>query len=564
MKKALHLLFLLVMLLFGQTAMAEDYTFQEGENTLKENTSVKGTYTVKQTGKIIIETQHQNFSITCGSTTASEKTVYTDGGYNTRYDITANAGDVLNISTPFSYGNKLRITELGEGPIQIKVVAVTPKNGGIFSWNSSGMVTVQFNTPVTATGATLTYDGKSYSVDDFRVNSQFVSFNITNALDQAYSAGLTQGKAITIKITGITDLYDNTNKYAGSGNYTFPYKAPYQQGTMTSSTVNGQSIEVGMNDGYNFMSFYNPANNDGVFTFEFSNNVQSVEKVTVTMGNLDQSTTGKYYYEEMDDVKIQGNKIIVDARGKLRSLARMFPTVNMADETTDTEDRGYVDYSHINLALSNVQDVNGNFMRSPGQGTVGSYSYSFNYEEIVDDIAMDGANCAEGDNIKAGTRVELWISEQVQSFDGVKINIKVDNGQAPDEEGNPVYATGTINVPAGAIEVLESDPSVGTVIAFTIPELKAVVMEDGGAEEPVEKEYPAVDGQNYIVYLQVTTTNGLPHDLKIEFMNASTSAIQDINAQSAAKSSTAYNIAGQRINGNAKGIIIVDGKKMVK
>lgn len=553
---------LLIMMLCGQAVMAENYTFEEGENTLVLNVSVNGTYTVKQTGKIIIETMDQGFTITCGGVTVTPKTVYTDGGYNTRYDLQAQAGDVISITSSFCMNNKLRITELGEGQIQIKPVSITPAASTTFSWNTSGMVTVQFNTPITASSATVVYSGKSYSVDEFRVSNQFVSFNITNAINEAYSNGLTEGKPLQIRITGITDLYDNTNKYGGTGNYIFAYKAPHQQGTMTSAVVNGQNLQLGMNT-YTFQSFYATDSEDGIFTFEFSKPVQSIQNTTLTMGNLDQSTIGKYYYEELNDVvKIEGNKVTIDVRGKLRSLARMFPSVDMSQEVTDPEERGYVDYENISLAISNVIDENGNSMYSSAQGSVGSFSYTFRYNEIEDNIAMDGDGISEGDAVVCDQTIRLWVDQKVKSVNGIKVSYKVPQSVIEEEtaakgyalldepidgEDLPDYATVTVDLDMSSVSI-EDDPD-GCIVVFKIP-----------------SEMPnAVEEEQVRVVVDVTTTNGMPHDLVINFFyNAVPTAIDAITTAKPAAVNAAYNLAGQRVNDNAKGIIIMNGKKVLK
>lgn len=553
---------LLIMMLCGQAVMAENYTFEEGENALVLHVSVNGTYTVKQTGKIIIETMDQGFTITCGGVTATPKTVYTDGGYNTRYDLQAQAGDVISITSSFCMNNKLRITELGEGQIQIKTVSITPAASTTFSWNTSGMVTVQFNTPITASSATVVYGGKSYSVDGFRVSNQFVSFNITNAINEAYSNGLTEGKTLQIRITGITDLYDNTNKYGGTGNYIFAYKAPHQQGTMTSAVVNGQNLQLGMNT-YTFQSFYATDSEDGIFTFEFSKPVQSIQNATITMGNLDQSTIGKYYHEELNDVvKIEGNKVTIDVRGKLRSLARMFPSVDMSQEVTDPDERGYVDYENISLAISNVIDENGNSMYSSAQGSVGSFSYTFRYNEIEDNIAMDGDGISEGDAVVCDQTIRLWVDQKVKSVNGIKVSYKVPQAVIEEEtaakgyalldepidgEDLPDYATVTVDLDMSGVSI-EDDPD-GCIVVFKIP-----------------SEMPnAVEEEQVRVVVDVTTTNGMPHDLVINFFyNAVPTTIDAITTAKPVAVNAAYNLAGQRVNDNAKGLIIMNGKKVLK
>lgn len=68
----------------------------------------------------------------------------------------------------------------------------------------------------------------------------------------------------------------------------------------------------------------------------------------------------------------------------------------------------------------------------------------------------------------------------------------------------------------------------------------------------------------YKAYLPATAVTSLAKGLKIVFDNQTT-AISEVEANAAeTTNNAAYNMLGQRVNGNAKGIIIVNGKKYIK
>lgn len=68
----------------------------------------------------------------------------------------------------------------------------------------------------------------------------------------------------------------------------------------------------------------------------------------------------------------------------------------------------------------------------------------------------------------------------------------------------------------------------------------------------------------YKAYLPATEVTSLAKGLKIVFDNQAT-AISEVEANGAeATSNAAYNVLGQRVNANAKGIVIVNGKKYIK
>lgn len=68
----------------------------------------------------------------------------------------------------------------------------------------------------------------------------------------------------------------------------------------------------------------------------------------------------------------------------------------------------------------------------------------------------------------------------------------------------------------------------------------------------------------YKAYLPATEVTSLAKGLKIVFDNQAT-AISEVEANGAeVTSNAAYNVLGQRVNANAKGIVIVNGKKYIK
>lgn len=567
MKRLLCTLCAILSLVLAQSVAADTYVFNEGANSITSYKTVEATYTVKNDGKVSIYTQEAGFIVKCNGTQYEGIYNTSEGGYIFRYDVEAKANDVISIAISFAMSTSILITEHTDAVDKISVNSISPENDQTFNWNfTSGMVTVQFKQNIKLSSVKLNWNGNNYNVDDLRQGySQFVSFNITNAMDNAYVDGLVAGEPFTITLTGITDCENPDNVYGEDGTLVINYIAPHKQGVLEKASVGGTALSEGMNN-YNFRSYYADEDADGLFCFEFTTPVKSVDEVKLLMGNLDQSTSGKYYYEQVKNVKIDGNKLYIDARGTLRSLARMFPTINIEEYNKDPEDRGYVNTNVISLVLQYVLDTNDNTMRSDGQGTSSTYTYTFNYKEIEDNIAMDGdrdEDC-EGSIKNGGERIQLWIDQQLKRIDALNVYIKVDNGNLPDADGNPVYGTGVINIPVSDIQTISSSAVEGTVIGFTMPQLKAMAEDASVAGEGETKEYEAVAGETVRVVLQVTTENGLPHDLIINYLyKTNVSGIAEIVAP-ALNSKQAYNILGQPVNASAKGIIILNGKKMVK
>lgn len=541
MKRLLRLIMFIAIALNVQSAMAQT-KFTEGVNNVTPYASVNGTYTVVKAGLVTIETQERNFTVTCNNVEANVVTAYS-GAYTTRYDVLAKAGDVIHIYSSYYFGSVIRITEIGRNTLPVQLVSVTPSPDNTFSWSSSGMITVQFNKEVKSSGASVSWNGKNYGVSEFRASgSQFVSCNITDALNAAYDAGMKQGESFTVTFNDVVDPDDASNKYNDTGVLTIAYKAPYAQGRLVSAKAGTASLEVGNND-YNFLSYYSLDTEDGIFTFEFSENVGAKPEVSIRMGNVTEDANGKYYYELPDKVWYDGKKVIIDLRGKLRSLAEMFPYVDFSQLDTDEDSRGYVAFDRLDLVLNNVRDTHGNTMYSPGQGTIGSYTFTLKYKELEDNMAYEADSPLEGEVVVEGQNIGVWISEDVKSISSVKVTYYVVEDETLEE---PIYAPVTTSYPLSLV-ANEPYPDGGCIISLDLP----------------TRMNGAVEGEPVRVSMSFTTANDMPHSLTLNYVYKSvTDGIQEV---SAATTDTMYNLQGQRISVPRHGqAYIKGGKKYIK
>lgn len=561
-KTILSLIALAFMISMNANA-ANEYVFVEGINEVETYKGFTATYTVKSTGTVEIATHEGMDVVSCGDDTyvyswvPAAKWPYT-------YNVNAKAGDVITIKMAFNMQSQIRITENANAKVPVEFITCSPAEKKMFSWNTAGHVSLLFSKPIVLQDVVLKANGKSYAVSSLNCSNGNVGFNITYAFNDACLDGLKDNEMFTVELTGIADAADPTNMYNGDGKLVLTYYAPSLQHNMVKATMNGKEFKEGVVTNAKFLSFFGPDSEDGIITIEFDDNISSVGECYISMGNIDQDPVGKYFRESFRPV-VSGNKITIDFRNKLRSLARMFPAINI-DEIDPNDHIGAFDHEHMSLRIGNVKDSKGNPFYASQQGNIGSFTFVFNYEEIIDNVVMDGNRGdedAEGAKKSNGSEVQLWIDQQVKSIDGVRVYIQVDNGQPVDEETQePVYATGQVNIYKSDIKILSSDPD-GTIIGFNLPELKALVTEGGEVEEPQEKEYSAVPGTNIRLVLMVTTTNGIPHDLVINYVYDNTTGIARIVNASAA-SGIIYNLAGQKVNSNARGIIIRNGKKILK
>lgn len=568
MNKTLKLFFIAFTMAVSTIANAANYVWTAGEegNLIPSMEAFTATFTVTKTDKIYISAPELFTSVECDGVAIPqpEEPVYGNSKGIYVYSFDATEGQVVTVTSVFwmNPGSRVYITE---GLTPLERVNLSPNESGkTFPWRTQGMVTVNFNKKVSATNAYIqcpTLNKATFSVDDIRISgTNSLSCNITTALNDAYEAGLKAGHPFNVVFEGVKDT--DGNQYQNTGVLTITYLTPQPQGTLASATVgNGKSVE-----GYKFLSWFPEDETEGYFVFEFTTELGEVKGescVDITMGNPDLISDGKFYRENLP-VVVDGKKLYVDARGKFRSLARMFPSVDFASEGEGGESHFDFNTSYMTMQLKNIFDKNGNPMLSQGQGSVGSFTFSFPYAEITDDIAIDGNRSEdfEGSMKGSGSEVQLWIDQQVKSIDGARIYIQVDNGDVDEETQQPIYATGEIKIDKSDIKIISSSAD-ETIIGFTLPELKAMVTEGGNVENPQEKEFAAAAGTDIRVVLMVTTTNGMPHDLVINYVFGSATGIcslPTINARQAA----VYNLSGQRVASNTKGIVIINGAKVVK
>lgn len=546
MTKILRTLFVLMAMMVSTAIFAEDYTLKEGENVLTGYTSANGTFVVQFDGNVLIEAQ-EVFNVAINGTKVEHS--YVPGkGYAYSYEIkNVKAQDVITVSSDFIWSSTtmIKITIFAD-VIPVQVLAVYPSQKEPFSWTSAGMVTINFNKVVTCKSIKLVAGEHSTDVDDVHIGNS-IGFNLTNALNSFLSEGYIKAKdKFQVKITGLGDAADKNNLYNGDGELLLDFIAPFPQHNLLSTTVAGNQISYTTANTYEFLSYFPTDGEDGLFVLEFDENVKSVSDITLRMGNIDLDASGKFHRSSLP-YTIEGNKIFIDARGKLRTLATLFPAL-VNDSEEDAGEGGMLgafDTSVLTITVSNVIDINGNAFRSENQGSVGSYSYVLPYKEIIDEAYIDGDNKSEGEDVKAGETISLWLSNPDIKFDGIEVSYFVLDAETAGTESE----TMTQHKLIVSDFTITPDPLEGEVITFVMPEMPDVV-----------------EGSTVRVALgNANSTDGMPHYLYIEF-KANSAVVDCIKSiASDEKMNGTYGINGVKVNeaDMHNGLFIVKGKKVL-
>lgn len=158
-----------------------------------------------------------------------------------------------------------------------------------------------------------------------------------------------------------------------------------------------------------FLSYFPPDTSDaeGTVVFNFSGEVGSAKvylMVCTSMGVEDGSDL--YYHENDTPYTIEGNKVIIDLRGRSRRTADMFP--------------GCPDYNPdcAVITLAGVVDKKGLVAYKPGNTTYANFSKNMDYRQLEnDDTAVEELFGDKGETL------------DVYTADGVKV---LENGNADD------------------------------------------------------------------------------------------------------------------------------------
>lgn len=307
--------------------------------------------------------------------------------------ISVTEGQVLYFNEPWGwYSGTFKLTMPGEEGIILEMREASPADGSVAPTAAGGLVEVFFNVPVISTAAAdLTIGSIKIGSVTPRIGGTVVSIEMASYLLTAYDRGLVkEGDELTI--TFHVAAKNDTNV---KGDYTVTYRCPAQIVHLKNAT----HIPAA------FLSYWVTGDMDGVLRLEFTGELNTAGgNAVLGYGDLE-SETGDYYTETIP-YTVEGNVLSLDLTGKLRTPNNMVPSGT--------------NYGIMSLQVKGIKDKDGNFVYSEGQGTIGSYAYSFDYKLLSFDIDHEFYP-AEGASLANEKEVEIWIrGEEHLIYNGVK------------------------------------------------------------------------------------------------------------------------------------------------
>lgn len=341
----------------------------------------------------------------------TDDTFATEGKNNANTAFTTNTVDVEAGTTYYFKAslefNKKTFTASFKGSAAgaIGLLSVSPEESTTLDVTSESKsnIYVTFDTDIDkgSLSISIVAGGKTVSVDE-NPNVSSAKKIVIPTKETVYGlladGTIKEGDDVKVEITGICDADNDKNLYNGDGKLSLTYKA-----SKAPIGINSEASAIPTA----FKSYWAKGNEAGVMKLVFTGNVGEVSSATLMFGNKDNDASGGYY-EETLPMAIEGNTVTVDFTGVKRTQATMLP--NYTAET----------YTNIAVKVAGVKDTDGNYAYSTSQGSVGSFSFNWTLEEVVDNF-ISQFDPIDSTVIDGKESIELWLSKKdVIDFTGVK------------------------------------------------------------------------------------------------------------------------------------------------
>ncbi|MCD8290431.1 MAG: hypothetical protein LUC91_02900 [Prevotella sp.] len=392
----------------------------------------------------------------------------------------------------------------GEGP---EITYLNPEAGSELNIQYDEPIALKFSEAVTVGTATLTSGELSVPLT-LNLTNGYYSYPVRDVLYTWLTSGaVSQGDDIIFTLTDIKNSYGTV--YGEDGTVTIVYKAPAAPTEVTEENL----PDV-------FLPWWNEGDENGIMTLTFSNDISADEdlapKVELRYGQVD--TEVGIYLETMSPV-VDGNKLSVDFTGKSRLRKEM---LSSATENFDK----------VVIRVTNLHDVNGNYVYTTGQGSVGSLTYEIGYKEFT--ITPSDSAVVES------------ISQVVIEYGS---GIKLDD---PSSVTIQNYVEQEVAVGTSVEAVTEEGSDMPTKLIIT---LDKTITDNGYYFVIIPKNSLMINYPDYVEYA---------YKISEVFEIDSSTGIGSISMDSSVGNGKIYTIDGQLVKSpTKKGIYIVNGKKIV-
>lgn len=287
-----------------------------------------------------------------------------------------------------------KITQLGDGDGRIYVTFNDqPK---LISYARLGKTQGFSTTNTGSTKCAATLVGNTLGID------------IQSVMMSLYEAGLKDGESLTLALR----LQEPSGTY-WAGNNNGIHKITFVAAGKPVSKVSEQVPEK-------VYSYMDPSDENGKLVLTFDGDLSTEidpSQIYMEYGNKE-SENESDYAEFPLPFTVEGKVLTIDFTGVSRRRAELLPYSSLAPST-------------FVVRVRNLKDTNGNYVNSEGQGTIGSYSFEIQYEELPVVNITQEIIPASGSSLKNVESINWWFDNADHlTFDGVRFDYKDENGEA--------------------------------------------------------------------------------------------------------------------------------------
>lgn len=382
----------------GTGTKEDPYVFENGATyQVDAFKSIYGTFTAPSDGVLSID--KFNFTVYADATFSQDKLAETQNTFNGNYSdkvysLDCVGGTTYYIGTDFAWDPCQFTITFSNGVMPLELTECFPVEGSVF--DVSRGLGLTFNQGISIAEATMTAGAVTENIT-VAVHGAYVSVDVKARLIALYDEGsLKEDDDIRFKFTGVAPTADPEALYKGTGVLELNYKAAAKPLVLTNST----NTPGGDPAADKFYSYYMSNSATGVVTLTFSGAVNMSEGnkpvAKLLYGNNETEDAGEFYMEDLEVHTLGDNTLMLNLKGKLRRAKDM-----VASGTN---------YGSMRLRISNVQDMNGNSAYSEGIGMLGSYDFSYLFEDVAYTVESDWETEKP---ITSDTKsLEVWLSEE--------------------------------------------------------------------------------------------------------------------------------------------------------
>lgn len=317
--------------------------------------------------------------------------------YDNYYGVKEYHFDVEEGTTYYFYSSfvdndfTFRLTMNTSNSVEIK--SLSPSVDERFSITGGGSVTIQFNRSVILDETALVIVGEKNVEVTVNGQGNLYAIDIKEPIYQWLTDGtLKGGDKFILRLTNIKASDDATIIYGTDGTADIEYTVNEMPTVLVSSE----------NTTGAFKSYYMADDESRIVKLHFDNEIASAS-ASLSFGSPE--VEGDFYSEDIPTV-IDGNTISVDLSGKLRTPDKMV--------------QSGTNYNNMTITFSQIMDINNQYVFSASQGSIGSFSFTYeSLEDITANVVSDFTP-APGTNLEGVESIEIWITDEAKlRYDGV-------------------------------------------------------------------------------------------------------------------------------------------------